>query len=64
MNQIVDKDGFIITKTISDPHHGSINEWGFYNGNLYHRTKGTKTWTKTNKVSFTPERFKAINKLI
>lgn len=64
MSKIIDKDKNIITNTIIDPHHGQLNEWGYYNGKFYHRTVNTKTWTKVKKVSLTPDRIKALYELI
>ena len=53
-----------ITNTIVDPHHGSINEWGFHNNCFYHRHVHTKKWVEVKKISLTPARIIALNKLI
>ena len=64
LDTIIDKDNTIITTRIRDPHHGSDNEWGYHDGQFYHHHANTKTWTRVKKISLTPERIKALYRLI
>ncbi len=53
-------------KTADDPHHGSINEWGFDGKELWHRYKAghPQRWNKVRRVSFTIKRIAVIANLI
>lgn len=49
---------------IRDPHHGGTTLWKFADGKLYTQQMGGQKWQKVNRVSFTPERFVAIARMI
>jgi len=51
-------------KTIIDPHHGGLNEWGYYKNQLYFRNVGNERWVKCKRVSITPKRVKMLYELM
>lgn len=63
-DKIIDKNGTIITNKMIDPHHSSIHEWGWYNNKLYQKYRGSFTWIRVKKISFTPARIRILNKLV
>ena len=53
-----------IEKFFTDNHHGYSSDFGYMNGEFFHRHVGTKNWTKVKRVSLTPQRVVKLAKLV